>query len=76
MLERAHEGEPFEQLVHIPDQFADIAEPTLSEPNEGKGLLLNEMESSWRAAVRRLEHPGDVIERRPITMPEGLYFSN
>ena len=74
MLERAHEGEPFEQLVHIPDQFADIAEPTLSEPNEGKGLLLNEMESSWRAAVRRLENPGDVIERRPITMPEGLYL--
>ncbi len=74
MLERAHEGEPFEQLIQIPDQFADIAEPTLSEPNEGKGLLLNEMESSWRAAVRRLENPGDVIERRPITMPEGLYL--
>ena len=74
MLKRAHEGEPFEQLVHIPDQFTDIAEPTLSEPNEGEGLLLNEMESSWRAAVRRLENPGDVIERRPITMPEGLYL--
>jgi len=74
MLKRAHEGEPFEQLIHIPDQFTDIAEPTLSEPNEGKGLLLNEMESSWRAAVRRLENPGDVIERRPITMPEGLYL--
>ena len=39
-----------------------------------KVLLLNEMESSWRAAVRRLENPGDVIERRPITMPEGLYL--
>ena len=74
MLERAHEGEPFEQLIHIPDQFTDIAEPTLSEPNDGEGLLLNEMESSWRAAVRRLENPGDVIERRPITMPEGLYL--
>ena len=74
MLKRAHEGEPFEQLIHIPDQFTDIAEPTLSEPNEGKGLLLNEMESSWRPAVRRLENPGDVIERRPITMPEGLYL--
>ncbi len=74
MLERAHAGEPFEQLIHIPDQFADIADPTLSEPNEGKGLLLNEMESSWRAAVRRLENPGDIIERRPITMPEGLYL--
>ncbi len=74
MLKRAQEGEPFEQLIHVPDQFADIAEPTLSEPNEGKGLLLNEMESSWRSAVRRLENPGDVIERRPITMPEGLYI--
>ena len=74
MLKRAHEGEPFEQLIHVPEQFADIAEPTLSEPNEGNGLLLNEMESSWRAAVRRLENPGDVIERRPITMPEGLYL--
>ena len=74
MLKRAHEGESFEQLIHVPDQFADIAEPTLSEPNEGNGLLLNEMESSWRSAVRRLENPGDVIERRPITMPEGLYL--
>ncbi|RKU23051.1 hypothetical protein C6500_02760 [Candidatus Poribacteria bacterium] len=74
MLKRAHEGESFEQLIQIPEQFTDIAEPTLSEPNEGKGLLLNEMESSWRAAVRRLENPGDVIERRPITMPEGLYL--
>ena len=74
MLERAHEGEPFEQLIHVPEQFADIAEPILSEPNEGNGLLLNEMESSWRSAVRRLENPGDVIERRPITMPEGLYI--
>ena len=74
MLKRAHEGEPFEQLIHVPEQFADIAEPILSEPNEGNGLLLNEMESSWRSAVRRLENPGDVIERRPITMPEGLYI--
>ncbi|MYC75316.1 hypothetical protein F4X10_06015 [Candidatus Poribacteria bacterium] len=74
MLKRAHEGESFEQLIQVPDQFTDIAEPTLSEPNEGKGLLLNEMESSWRSAVRRLENPGDVIERRPITMPEGLYI--
>ncbi len=74
MLKRAHEGEPFEQLIHVPEQFAALAEPTLSEPNEGNGLLLNEMESSWRSAVRRLENPGDVIERRPITMPEGLYI--
>ena len=68
------QANPLSNLIHIPDQFADIAEPTLSEPNEGEGLLLNEMESSWRAAVRRLENPGDVIERRPITMPEGLYL--
>ena len=74
MLKRAHEGEPFEQLILVPEQFADIAKPLLSEPNEGNGLLLNEMESSWRSAVRRLENPGDVIERRPITMPEGLYI--
>ena len=74
MLKRAHEGEPFEQLIQVPDQFADIAEPTLSKPNEGEGLLLNEMESSWSSAVRRLENPGDVIERQPITMPEGLYI--
>ena len=82
MLQRAHEGEPFEQLVQISsdmmeslsDEFADAAQPTISEINEGKGLPLNEMESSWQSAVRRLEKPGDVIERRPITMPEGLYI--
>ena len=82
MLQRAHEGEPFEQLVQISsdmmeslsDEFADVAQPTISEINEGKGLPLNEMESSWQSAVRRLEKPGDVIERRPITMPEGLYI--
>ena len=74
MLQRAHEGEPFEQLIQIPDEFADIAQPVLSEPNEGEGLLLNEMESSWRYSVRRLENPGDVIERRPVSMPEGLYI--
>ena len=82
MLQRAHQGEPFEELVQISadmmerlsDEFADVAQPTLSEVNEGKGLPLNEMESSWQSSVRRLEKPGDVIERRPITMPEGLYI--
>ena len=81
MLERAQEDEPFEQLINIPDtvkdfpaDFANIVQPTLSEINEGKGLLLNEMESSWQSSVRRLEKPGDITERRPITMPEGLYI--
>ena len=74
MLKRAGEGEPFEQLIQIPDQFTDMAQPTLSEPNEGKGLLLNEMESSWQPSVRRLENPGDITDRRPITMPEGIYI--
>ena len=82
MLKRAHEGEPFEQLVQVSseimetlsDEFADVAQPTVSEINEGKGLPLNEMESSWQSSVRRLKEPGDIIERRPITMPEGLYI--
>ena len=82
MLKRAHEGEPFEQLAQVSSdimeslsvEFADVAQPTVSEVNEGKGLPLNEMESSWQSSVRRLEKPGDVIERRPITMPEGLYI--
>ena len=74
MLKRAQEGEPFEQLIQIPDEFADVAQPVLSEPNEGEGMLLNEMESSWQPSVKRLENPGDVTERRPISMPEGLYI--
>ena len=74
MLERASEGEPFEQLIQIPDQFTDIAQPVLSEPNEGEGLLLNEMESSWQPSVKRLKNPGDFTDRRPITMPEGIYI--
>jgi len=82
MLKRAQDGEPFEQLIQIPsdvmkdlpDEFVNVAQPTLSEINEGKGLPLNEMESSWQSSVRRLEHPGDITERRPITMPEGLYI--
>ena len=82
MLKRAHEGEPFEQLVHVSadimetlsDEFVDVAQPTVSEVNDGEGLPLNEMESSWQSAVRRLKKPGDIIERRPISMPEGLYI--
>ncbi len=74
MLQRAQQGEPFEQLVQLPDGFTETAEPVLSEINEGKGLPLNEMDSSWQSSVRRLEKPGDVIERRPITTPEGLYI--
>ena len=74
ILQRAQQGEPFEQLVQLPEGFTETAQPVLSEVNEGKGLPLNEMESSWQSAVRRLEAPGDVIERRPITMPDGLYI--
>ena len=82
MLQRAHQGEPFEQLVQISadmmdtlsDEFTNVAHPTISEVNEGKGLPLNEMESSWQSSIGRLEKPGDVIERRPITMPEGIYI--
>ena len=85
ILRRAHQGEPFEQLVQLPEGFTDAdptllpegftvpVQPILSEVNEGKGLPLNEMESSWQSSVRRLKKPGDVIERRPVTMPEGLY---
>lgn len=82
ILKRAQEGETFEQLVQVsadivkdlPDEFANVAQPEVSEVNEGKGLPLNEMESSWQSSVRRLEKPGDITERRPITMPEGLYI--
>ena len=74
ILQRAQQGEPFEQLVQLPEGFTETAQPVLSEVNEGKGLPLNEMEASWQSSVRRLEAPGDVIERRPITMPDGLYI--
>ena len=82
MLKRAHEGEPFEQLVQVStdimetlsDGFVDAAQPTVSEVNDGEGLPLNEMESSWQSSVRRLKKPGDIIERRPVSMPEGLYI--
>ena len=82
MLKRAHEGESFEQLVQVSadimetlsDEFVDVAQPTVSEVNDGEGLPLNEMESSWQSSVRRLKKPRDIIERRPISMPEGLYI--
>ena len=82
MLQRANEGVPFEELAQVssdiakefPDEFIATVQPVVSEVNEGKGLPLNEMESSWQSSVRRLEKPGDVTERRPITMPEGLYI--
>ncbi|MCG9132119.1 peptidylprolyl isomerase [Candidatus Poribacteria bacterium] len=74
ILQRAQQGVPFEQLIQLPDGFTETAQPVLSEVNEGEGLPLNEMQSSWQSAVRRLEVPGDVIERRPITTPEGLYI--
>ena len=62
-------GETFEQLNR------EFPEATLSEVNEGKGLLLNEMESGWQYSVRRLEKPGDVTQRRPVSTPEGpLHF--
>ena len=66
--ERALLGETFEQLNR------EFPEATLSEVNEGKGLLLNEMESGWQYSVRRLEKPGDVTQRRPVSTPEGLYI--
>ena len=74
LLQRAHEGEAFEQLQQRSDVLSDYVETTLSEVNEGKGLLLNEMESSWQYSVRRMENPGDVTERRPVSTPEGLYI--
>ena len=82
MLKRAHEGESFEQLLQVSaeimetlsDEFIDVAQPTVSEVNDGEGLPLNEMESSWQSSVRRLKKPGDITERRPISMPEGLYI--
>ena len=74
MLQRAHEGESFEELIQVSDEQAALAQPIIGEPEEGNGVLLNEMESSWQPSVRRLEKPGDVTERRPITMPEGIYI--
>ena len=74
LLTRAHEGEPFEQLQQRADVLSDYVQTTLFEINEGKGMMLNEMESSWRYSVRRMENPGDVTERRPVSTPEGFYI--
>ena len=74
LLQRAHEGETFEALKERADVLSDYVNTTLSEINEGKGMMLNEMESSWRYSVRRMENPGDVTERRPVSTPEGLYI--
>ena len=74
LLQRAHEGESFEQLLQRADVLSDYVKTTLSEINEGEGMLLNEMESSWQYSVRRMENPGDVTERRPVSTPEGLYI--
>ena len=65
---RALEGETFEQLA------AAFDEATLSEVNDGDGIPLSEMDASWRYSVRRLEKPGDITQRRPVSTPEGLYL--
>ena len=74
LLQHAHEGESFEELLQRADVLSDYVTTTLSEINEGNGMLLNEMESSWQYSVRRMENPGDVTERRPVSTPEGLYI--
>ena len=74
LLQRAHEGETFEALLQRADVLSDYVQATLSEVNEGEGMLLNEMDSSWQYSVRRMENPGDVTERRPVSTPEGLYI--
>ena len=74
LLQRAQAGESFEQLLQRADVLADYVQATLSEVNDGEGLLLNEMDSSWQYSVRRMENPGDVTERRPVSTPEGLYI--
>ena len=65
---RALEGETFKQLA------AAFDEATLSEVNDGDGIPLSEMDASWRYSVRRLEKPGDITQRRPVSTPEGLYL--
>lgn len=74
LLQRAHEGESFEQLLQRADVLSDYIQATLSEINDGAGLLLNEMDTSWQYSVRRMENPGDVTERRPVSTPEGFYI--
>lgn len=74
LLQRAYEGETFESLLQRADVLSDYIQTTLSEVNEGEGLLLNEMDTSWQYSVRRMENPGDITERRPVSTPEGLYI--
>ena len=74
LLQQAHEGESFEQLLQRANVLSDYIQATLSEINEGNGMLLNEMDSSWQYSVRRMETPGDVTERRPVSTPEGFYI--
>ena len=74
LLQRAQEGTPFEQLQERAEVLSDYVTSTLSEINEGEGMMLNEMPSGWRYSVRRMENPGDVTERRPVSSPEGLYI--
>lgn len=66
--ERAIDGESFETLA---DEFA---EAKLLEINEGDGLPLIEMDSSWQYSVRRLENPGDVTQNRPVLSTEGVHI--
>ena len=74
LLQLAHEGETFESLLQRADVLSDYIQATLSEVNEGEGLLLNKMDTSWQYSVRRMENPGDVTERRPVSTPEGFYI--
>ena len=74
LLLRAHEGETFEVLKERADVLSEYVNTTLSEINEGEGMMLNEMVSAWQYSVRRMENPGDVTERRPVSTPEGLYI--
>ncbi len=74
LLQNAQEGVSFEQLKERAEVLSDYVNTTLSEINEGEGMMLNEMPTSWRFSVRRMENPGDVTERRPVSTPEGLYI--
>ncbi len=74
LLQRAHEGQPFEELLQRANTLSDFVQATLSEVNQKQGLPLNEMDSSWQYSIRRMENPGDVTERRPVSTPEGLYI--
>ncbi len=74
LLQRAEEGESFESLKERADVLSEYVNATLTDINEGEGMMLNEMPSSWQYSVRRMENLGDVTERRPISTPEGFYI--